>query len=304
MRVLFIGLGAMGVPMAHRIASEHDLVLVDPRPDLAEIAGDMGADFTAAARSVPGAVDAAILMLPDSLVVESVLDGPPGLLGRLAPGCLVVDMSSSSPESTQRLASRARSSGISYVDAPVSGGVAKARTGELAVMAGGQPDDVRRARALVAPMAASITHVGPSGSGHAAKALNNLLAAANLVAAAEVLTVAKRFGIAAATMLDVLNASTGRNQATEVKFPRHVLTGSFDSGFAMDLMIKDLTIGRKLADDLAVESPLTAEALAVASSARRSIAEPNPDHTQLVEWYERRNGVVLRGSATDTGEHP
>ncbi|MFC8520763.1 NAD(P)-dependent oxidoreductase [Streptomyces sp. NPDC057257] len=321
MRILFVGLGAMGVPMARRMAPEHDLVLVDPRPDLAVLAEDMSADYVTATGSAPTAVDAVILMLPDSRVVEAVLEGPQdpydphdgqgpdGLLDRLAPGTLIVDMSSAVPESTRRLAGLARALGIAYVDAPVSGGVAKARTGELAVMAGGRAEDVRRAAALVAPMAASVTHVGPSGSGHAAKALNNLLAAANLVAAAEVLTVARRFGIDAATMLDVLNQSTGRNQATEVKFPQHVLTGGFASGFAMDLMIKDLGIARKLADDFHVESPLTAQALEVALAARRSLPEPHPDHTRLVEWYEHRNDIALRGSTTDdgsttkTGEH-
>ncbi len=135
-------------------------------------------------------------------------------------------------------------------------------------MAGGDPADVARARPHLEPLGSAVLEVGPSGSGHAAKALNNLVSATNLAAAAEALTVAARFGIDPAVMVEVLNASTGRSQASEVKYPKHVLTGSYDSGFAMDLMIKDLGIARALAESQGVETPVMGAAHARALQAQ------------------------------------
>jgi 3-hydroxyisobutyrate dehydrogenase len=311
MSTLFVGLGRMGAPMARRHADRHPTVLFDVAAEAATaLAAELGTRAAPTLHDVPDDVDTVVLMLPDSRIVESVLLAD-GLLDRLPAGSLVIDMGSSEPTSTRRLAESARARGIGYVDAPVSGGVAKAVTGELSIMVGGEPADVERARPHLEPLGAAVLVVGPPGAGHAAKALNNLVSATNLAAAAEVLTVARRFGIAADVMVDVLNASTGRSQASEVKYPKHVLTGTYDSGFAMDLMIKDLGIARSLAEAQGVRTPVTGAAYAAAVSARDALGGPGLDHTELARWYEQVNDVSLRsshptsgGGAAAAGPHP
>ena len=292
---LFVGLGNMGRPMAVNYASQRELFVydVDGRT-AADVATAAGATALTDLAGVPDRVRTVILMLPNSRIVENVLRAD-GLLSGLPRGCLVIDMGSSEPASTAALATEAAARGIDYVDAPVSGGVAKATSGELAIMMGGDAAAVARARPHLEIMGSSLTHVGPAGSGHAAKALNNLLSATNLAAAAEILTVAASVGIAPATMLQVINGSTGRSQATEVKYPRHVLTGTFDSGFAMDLMLKDLAIAVRLIHGARSEAPVVMTAQATAERARQLLGSPAPDHTELVRYHELRSGRLLRG---------
>ncbi|MFC7404610.1 NAD(P)-dependent oxidoreductase [Georgenia alba] len=305
MTTLFVGLGRMGLPMARRYAAVHDVTLHDAdAAALRRAAVELGAtalkDLTDLAQ-----IDVVILMVPSSRVVEAILEGAgspggTGLLGRLEPGGLVIDMSSSEPDSTQRLAAAAAERGVGYVDAPVSGGVAKAVSGELSIMVGGAGADVDRAMTHLQPMAGAITRVGPSGAGHAAKALNNLLSATNIAAAAEVLAVAGRFGIDPAVMIDVVNASTGRSQASEVKYPRHILTGTYDSGFAFDLMVKDIGIATALAQTHEVPLEVTG---AAAHTAREAAAHHPEDHTELARYVAARAGTDLRSRSerrTDT----
>ncbi|WP_314504656.1 NAD(P)-dependent oxidoreductase [uncultured Microbacterium sp.] len=293
MSTLFVGLGMMGAPMVRHLAGTTDLLLFDLSPAAQTLAGELGATALPALSAIPDHVESVILMLPNSRIIESVLLDD-GVLERLAPGSIVIDMSSSLPASTRELANRASALGVDFVDAPVSGGVAKARTGELAIMAGGEARAVERAGTIVAPMSAAFIHVGPSGAGHAAKALNNLLSATNLAAIAEVLVVGARFGIDPAVLVDVINASTGRSQASEVKYPQQVLTGAYASGFALDLMVKDLRIALTLADDLGVDSPVTRAATASTESALHDLGGVGLDHTQIAEWYEKAHDVLLR----------
>jgi 3-hydroxyisobutyrate dehydrogenase len=291
---LFVGLGMMGTPMVRRLSGTTDLVLFDLSPAAQTLASELGARTIPDLSLIPHDVDSVILMLPNSRIIESVLVDGDHLLEKLRPGAIVVDMSSSVPASTRELARRASELRIDYVDAPVSGGVTKARTGELAIMAGGNPRAVDRARAVVAPMSSTFIHVGPSGAGHAAKALNNLISATNLAAIAEVLVVATRFGIDPAVLVDVINASTGRSQASEVKYPQQVLTGEYASGFALDLMVKDVRIALSLADELGVDSPVTHAAADVTEAALRDLGGVGLDHTQIAEWYETTHSVLLR----------
>ena len=142
---------------------------------------------------------------------------------------------------------------------------------------------------------------GPSGAGHAAKALNNLLSATNLAAAAEVLCVAQRSGIRPEVMVEVLNSSTGRSQATEVKYPQHILTGSFASGFEMDLMLKDLDIATGLSAEDEVSTPITSQTVETLVEARRWLDASGLDHTEIARYYEGVNRTLLR---SDTNERP
>lgn len=305
MTTLFIGLGKMGDPMVRRYAPSQDLLLYDVDTAASvTLAADVGAQALEGLDTLPPGIRTVILMLPNSRIVESVVAG---LLAQLEPGALVIDMGSSEPASTRNLAGQAAAVGVAFVDAPVSGGVAKARLGELSIMVGGHATDRDRAREHLEPLGTRITMVGPSGSGHAAKALNNLLSATNLAAAAEVFTVARTFGIDAAVMVDVVNASTGRSQSTEVKYPQHVLNGTFDSGFSLDLMLKDVAIAQALGAELS--TPITdttvgvlAQAHRVLGCARAMTAGPL-DHTEVVRYVEVVNQVELRSPDVEP-RHP
>ena len=299
--VLFVGLGAMGTPMASALArAGHDLLLRDVDDARAQALAtelEVQAVTGDALPSAASTAAAVVLMLPDSSVVEAVLLGEHGLLAHLPSGALVVDMSSSRPSSTVALAARAAAAGIAYVDAPVSGGVSRARDASLAVMVGADEQAYDRALPLLSAMGGDVTRVGGPGAGHAMKALNNLLSAIGLVAASEVLAVGARFGLEPKTMLDVLNGSTGRNHATEVKMERFVLSGAFDSGFSMRLMVKDLRTALDLAHETGTPVPLSAGALEEWTAALRTLegtVDGPADHTHIAAYVEHRAGTELR----------
>ena len=229
----FVGLGQMGGPMATRLAeagyrvqgydvSEQAVNSWAERAEGARPAASLGAAAAGAA--------AVILMLPDSAVVRSVLDG---LV--LAPGTAVVDMSSSEPLVTRELAAEIARGGATLVDAPVSGGVAGAVSGRLTIMAGGAPADIERVRPLLDVLGARIVRVGDVGAGHAVKALNNLLSATHLLVTSEAMTAAAGFGLDVPTVLAAINTSSGRSGSTENKWPNFIVPRTFDSGFSLRL---------------------------------------------------------------------
>ncbi|MDK7084028.1 NAD(P)-dependent oxidoreductase [Pseudoglutamicibacter cumminsii] len=284
-KILFVGLGNMGEPMARNLASEHVLVVSDADEEKA----------TNVARSIEAEVystgdldvDAVILMLPNSRIVEDVLFR---IAPCLADGTLIIDMSSSEPGSTIALQEKLRARGIDYVDAPVSGGVVKAESGELSIMCGGTEEAFARAKPILEPLGKSLVHIGGPGSGNVAKVLNNLLSATNLAAAAEVLSVADKFGIAPEAMIEVINHSTGRSQATEIKYPKDILTHSWSSGFAFDLMVKDLKIAERVANNLSVGLSVTGATLVLVQEARQALGNGR-DHTELARFIEENNSV-------------
>ena len=294
MGVLFVGLGTMGQPMVKRLSSSFEVTVYDIDGDARRrVAAELGVPELPDLGDVPASIDTVVLMLPSSTITESVLTGASRLLNRIPAGGLIIDMTSSEPASTRSLARVAASRGVAYVDAPVSGGRQRAESGELAIMVGADASAYLRAHPILETMGARIVHVGGPGAGGAAKALNNLLSATHIAAASEVLTAAAKLGIDPAIMLEVLNSSTGRSQATEVKFPEFVLSGSFASGFGMDLMLKDLGIARRISEEAGVYMPVTGLAREITENAREGL-EGSPDHTEVVRYYEARNGVTLR----------
>ena len=246
-RVGFVGIGKMGAPMAARLhAAGHPLMVHDQRAASAQGFADAHRG-TALARTPAdlATCDVVITMLPDSAAVEAVVlpsEPADGLIAVLRKGSLVIDMSSSAPLRTRALAARLAEAGLDFLDAPVSGGVKRALDGTLAIMVGGDAAVFESQRALLGCMGRTITHVGPAGAGHAMKALNNYVSAAGLVATVEALHAGRRFGLDPALMTDVLNGSTGRNNTTENKVKAFMLSGRYDSGFALALMAKDLGI--------------------------------------------------------------
>ncbi|MGC5255456.1 NAD(P)-dependent oxidoreductase [Gordonia sp. DT218] len=291
-RVGMIGLGAMGAPIAANfVAAGQPLVVADAAPSAVQrfLAGHPAL----AEPGDPPDCDVVVLSLPTSDVVDEVVLGENGLLHRLAPGSIIVDMSSSVPARTRALGDAAAAADVSVVDAPVSGGVARAVIADLAVMVGGDDGAVDIVRPLLAATAREIIHVGPTGSAHAAKALNNLLSAVGLFAAAEVLVVGAKFGIDPATLLSVLNAGSGRNQATEAKFGTFVLSRGFDSGFTASLMNKDVGIALDLARDCGVDLDIGSALGRAWASATEAIG-PGADQTEIVRVLEQAAGIELR----------
>ena len=282
----FIGLGNMGHPMATQLAGGGYAVRAyDQAPAacaaLADVAGVTIVDSAAAAAE--GAA-ADILMLPNSDIVESVVHDA-GLLDALAPGAYLIDMSTSEPTRTRALAPTVAEHGATLLDGPVSGGVRGAVAGTLTIMVGGEPGAAEAVRPMLETMGGNVLHVGPSGAGHALKALNNLMSATNLLVASEAVVVGKEFGLDPKVMIDAVNVSTGSSGATEVKWPRFMLDRSFDAGFTMGLMVKDMRIAIDLAESTGWPSRLGEVATEMWAKASERLT-PEADHTEIVRWLE------------------
>jgi 3-hydroxyisobutyrate dehydrogenase len=282
-RIGFIGLGAMGRPMATRLASAgFELSIFDTSPvALAAFAAAAARD----AAEVGSRADIVVTMLPTGADVARAVLGGRGVLAGLAPGGLIVDMSSSAPHETRALGTAVAAAGRRLVDAPVSGGVVRAGDGSLTIIAGGEAADVAECGPLFEALGTRTLHVGPLGAGHAAKALNNAVSAAGLVAALEALIAARAAGIEPAAMLAVLNASTGRNNATENKIAQQVLSGTYASGFALGLMAKDVAIAAELERLHGIQSALLDRVDRVVGEAAAALGE-RADHTEIARWLD------------------
>ncbi|MEZ5842953.1 MAG: NAD(P)-dependent oxidoreductase [Hyphomicrobiaceae bacterium] len=256
--IAFVGIGNMGAPMVRCLAKAGFSITIYDVADASLAPFRNSAPAIRVAGSLAETAAAApivITMLPDSAIVRRAVLGEAGgdaLAAGLRKGQLVIDMSSSFPLDTRRLGADLAARGVGLVDAPVSGGVGKAVSGTLAILAGGDEAAIERARAALEAMG-RILKCGPLGAGHAMKALNNYVSAAGLVATAEALVVAEQFGLDPKTLVGVLNASTGRNNTTENKAERYMLSGSFNSGFAMALMNKDVGMARRLAEEMGLD---------------------------------------------------
>ena len=281
----FIGLGMMGRPMAHRLHQAGFGLLVQDANLQTEAAflKDHSGTVAAASAEAYADCDAIVTMLPNSDAVEEVLSR---VTPHLRPGTVVIDMSSSDPNRTREQARRLAERQIVLIDAPVSGGVKKAAAGTLAIMVGGDAAAHERSRKLLDAMGSNITHVGPSGAGHALKALNNYVSLAALIATAEAVHVGQSFGIAAATVVDVINASTGRNNTTENKAHQYMLSRAFNSGFSLALAAKDVGIAAALGPSLGQPMVLAQLVHRMASDASSRLG-PHADHTELFRYLER-----------------
>jgi len=304
----FVGLGNMGIPMTRRlVAAGYQVRGFDTSAEAARnFAGigssDAGGGVTPVAElgAVGEGAAAVILMLPDSDIVERVLlgrlasepepaKGSPdgGLLASLPAGATVIDMSSSDPARTQALAPVLAAAGVTLLDAPVSGGVAGARAGTLTVMAGGPAAAFGRFKPVLGAIGSRVVHAGDTGAGHAVKALNNLMSAANLLVASEALIAGRRFGLDPAVMLEIINGSSGRSTATETKWPNFVLPEKYDAGFTIRLMVKDIRLALRI--EQATGTPAVAsEACVAAWEAALADLSPDADHTAIARWLSER----------------
>jgi 3-hydroxyisobutyrate dehydrogenase len=282
----FVGLGNMGGPMVANLVRAGYTVRGF---DVAPVGEETGATIVGAVTEVARGADGVVLMLPNSKIVRAVLLDQ-GLREAIAPGTLLLDMSSSAPTDTRDIAPSIAERGVHFVDAPVSGGVRGARAGSLTIVVGGEDADVEAARPLLEVVGSRALHVGGIGAGHALKALNNLLSAATLIATSEAIEAGRRFGLDPAVMIDAINTSSGRSYSTEHKFPDFVLPGTYDAGFNINLMVKDIACALELAESTGSPSAVTE----VIVEQWRKAADDLPadaDHTAIAKWiHEARGG--------------
>ena len=274
----FIGLGAMGSVMAPLIVSAgyhvfgYDIhTKIDKSSGIKQVSN---------IRDLSN-LDVIIFMLPDGKIVADVTDK---LLQNNIKSILI-DMSSSDPRDTKQLGKKLKIKDIKFLDAPVSGGVSRAKIGELMIMAGGNEDHIESVQELLSVMG-KVQYAGPLGSGHAIKALNNYVSAAGLIASFEALATARSFGIEPDNFLKIINGATGKNNTTEVKLDKFVISEKFNSGFALDLMVKDVSIADSLIKDLSADKPLSEN---VSNYLSKSLAElgKNSDHTEVYKVLKR-----------------
>lgn len=284
-RIALIGLGMMGRPMGHCLHAGGCTLVVgdaDPAVEQAFIDAHPGTERVGDGQTLAQCATV-ITMLPSSQIVDAVVHE---LAARFAPGSCLIDMSSSDPKRTRTLAAFLGGHGVDMIDAPVSGGVRKAIDGTLAIMVGGDAALVERQRPILELMGKSIVHVGPVGAGHALKALNNYVSAAAMIATAEAIHAGAAFGLAPATIVDVINASTGRNNTTENKAHQFMLNAAFDSGFSLALQSKDVAIAAALGPALGVPMELARKVSAMTGEALAALGS-NADHTELYRYLAR-----------------
>ena len=249
MTVGVVGLGNMGGRIVRRLVDGGERVVGhDADPERARAVGVAPA---ASAAEVAHATDVVLLSLPDSRVVEAVIDA---LHDATRAGHVVVDLSTAAPASTAAIHERLGARGVAYVDAGISGGAAGAEAGTLTIMAGGEPEALDAVRPLLAHFAATVHHMGASGSGHVAKLINNFLNAVSLAATAEAMVAGRKAGLDLRQLLEVINASSGVNFATLNRFPRIVEGDYLEGGLTSDLMAKDVMLYLDLARELGVTS--------------------------------------------------
>jgi 3-hydroxyisobutyrate dehydrogenase len=289
-RLAFLGLGDIGTPMAVRLARSCELIVWNRTA--AKATAFASQHGVPSAATVPDAVRGAHIVatcLPTSPDVEGVVDQA---LPALERGAVWVDFTSGDPAGSRRIAARLAAVGVAYLDAPVSGGVAGAEAGTLTIMVGGDELVLERVRGVLDSVGQKIVLCGPIGSGDAVKAVNNALLAVHLWSAAEGLAALKSAGVSPAVALDVINASSGRSNASMNLIPARVLTRKFPRTFRLALLDKDVLIAANVAREQHTPSPvlqLTAELMQLA---HRELG-PEADHAEMVKVVEQWSGQEI-----------
>jgi 3-hydroxyisobutyrate dehydrogenase len=293
--VAFLGLGAIGRPMAARVAARFPLTVWNRTAARAtELAAEVGANAASTPRQAVAGAPIVITCLPTSAEVEALLDGPDGLLAGFEPGALLVDCTSGDPASSRRIATRLEKLGFGFVDAPVSGGTNGAEGGTLTVMVGGDSQLFDRAAPVLAAFGSRIVRMGPVGTGHAMKAVNNALLAVNILAVGEGLAALVKAGVPARTALNVLNASSGRSFVSETLVPERVMTGAFPHTFKLTLLQKDAGIAAALLQETGVAGPVIELAHRLYGDARAALGD-SADYLEAIKAIEAQAGIEIRG---------
>nr|WP_287745080.1 NAD(P)-dependent oxidoreductase [Methylobacterium sp.] len=279
-----VGLGNMGLGMATTLVRKGFRVVgTDVNAARGAAAEAAGVRFVPAPAEVLCGADALVVSLPLARDVEAVVTAEGGLLARRDRKVVVIDTSTSDPQTTRRLAARLAEAGHALLDAPVSGGPSGAAEGTLTMMVGGDEADYALARPVLQAMSARALHVGPSGAGNIVKLVNNLLVAAHLVTTGEAMRLSEAAGLSAEDAAAIVNTATGRSAVSEVMLPRWVLPGTFDSGFSAGLMRKDVGLALDLAAETGTALPLSAHVGRIWEEARARISD-TADFTRMADY--------------------
>ena len=287
--VAFIGLGAIGRPMAACLSRADGVSLAvwnRTAARAASFAAEHGARHASTPADAVQGADVVITCLPVSADVESLLDGPDGMLAGVQRGAVLVDCTSGDAATSRRIAARLAGAGVEFLDAPVSGGVKGAESGTLTVMVGGEAAVLERVRPTLAAFGQKIVHCGPTGSGDAVKAVNQAFLAIHIWSAGEGLVALSKAGVKPEVALEIINASSGRSNASMNLFPERVLGRKFPRTFKLALLDKDIDIAAQLMRELKVPSPLTQLAAELTRVAHNALGE-EADHVEAVKVIEQ-----------------
>ncbi len=297
-RVGFIGVGKMGAPMVRRLlAAGHEVLLRDvDDAALLPFKSEPRARICGSPREVAGEAPVVLLSLPVPQALLDVLTAPDGVLSA-STRPVVVDLSTSGVRASRAAAAALEARGFAFLDAPVSGGVPGAEKGTLAVMVAGARELHDRYAPLLSIIGKNVFYVGPEpGQGQAMKLVNNMLSSLALAATAEAMVVATKAGIDPDKALQILNVSSGQNTATRDKFPKDVVTGTFNYGFMLKLMLKDVKLFEELAEELSVPT-IIAETNVNVWRIATTQGLATKDFTTITQMYERWAGVEVRSRA-------
>lgn len=294
MRVAFLGLGNMGLPMARNILKAgHELAVWNRSAEKAAALADAGARIGGSPPEAAQDAEIIGLCLSTPEVVRSLVLGEDSVLGSAQRGAVIVDFSTIDPSTSRAVASECEKVGVSYIDAPVSGGTTGAEAGTLTIVLGGDEAAIARAQPVLQAVGKTITHVGPSGAGSTIKLINQLLVGVNLAVVCEAFVLAKRAGVEPQMLYDILSISAGDSAVLRRAIPNFILKRNFDAGFAVKMLCKDLDLVLGLGRDSHTALPITAIARQLYEEAR-ALGLEEQDITAAVLPLEQRYGVELR----------
>jgi 3-hydroxyisobutyrate dehydrogenase-like beta-hydroxyacid dehydrogenase len=296
-KVGFIGLGIMGGPMAANVVGKgHEVTVHDLNPAAVARLTAKGARLAASAAAVAAASDIVITMLPDAPDVEAAALGPEGIIHGIRPGSVMIDMSTSAPDTTRRIGAALAARGCAMVDCPVGKTADHAVTGTLTLMIGGDDDTVAQVMPVLACMGTDIFRCGPLGNGHAMKATNNLLATALVALNAEILAAGVKAGLTLETMTSVMQKTMAWNNQLAVAFPLRPLKGDFAPGFMLKLAHKDCRIALGMIDAMGLDAPVGRAALAACQEGI-NMGFASHDVGVLLKMREEAAGVTVRSGS-------
>lgn len=296
MNTAFLGLGAIGRPMAARIAKRSELTVWNRT---GAVAAEFAATVPCRVAPTPAAAvrdaDVVLICLSTSQDVASIMAGPDGVLAGIRPGALLLDCTSGDPKTARALAAQLAAADVAYADCPVSGGPGGAEAGVLTVMVGADtPAVFDRAKPVLEAFGKLVVHLGPVGAGNTVKAVNQALLAANILTLAEALPAMVKAGVPARAGIEVLNASSGRSFVSESLVPPRVLTGAWPRLFRLALMDKDIGIALDLVSQLGLEAPILAHVRRATAELRAALGE-QADYLDPIRVGEQKAGVEVRG---------
>jgi 3-hydroxyisobutyrate dehydrogenase len=276
----------MGSAIASRLVDSYELFVSDKNPAAAEELVQRGATF-ASTDEIAAACRVVFLCLPGPADVSGLLVGSAGLASRLSPRSIVIDTTTSTPATDAEIVDALRERGVEFADAPIGGGVRRAREGTAVLMVGAAPEVFAKIKDLLLAVTQDVIHVGPVGTGHAMKLVNNLLNACNRFAALETVRLGQVAGLSQDVIIDVLNKSSGRNYATEYTFPQLLSGESYrPQGFTLELMRKDIRLANELAARLGHRTPIGTMVQAFTEEAIARFGGDADQSQMMAEWYK------------------